>query len=652
MCGRAGRPQFDTAGVAVIMTQRHTRAAYEGLVHGTKPIESNLGLAMPEHVNAEIASGIITDKETAMDWLKHSFFYIRVTQNPRHYGVVAGKTPDVACGEMVAENLRKISSAQMCEIGEDPALPRGNFIKPLEGGRVMSDMYIRFETMKRIMSVQSPASVPDLLMTLCESDELSSIKLRRDEKVLLKGWNLSKDEPAIVRFKVTEIRGKAGKVAVAKTVKTAAQKIYIIAQETMSDQFATVLPPSMRMEVENVFQNGRRIMQGAARYFANVSKEGNFAAYCNALRLAKALYMRMWVRTSSSSIPRVVRTHNPRFQDDTIYPMRQIPKCGKKSVQALAEAGLRSLDQVLAQDPRALERVVNKAFPHGNHLHDAIRSLPCAMALHIERANDARGGVVNVEVTFSASAPPSDEAEAGVTESSRRWTAHLIVGTTWNDELLHNERIVQRGPGPDNVEAGVPVTRSVALPSAPPAGQEVTIVATLMFDKCVGRDADAVLRVRAAGFVGGGGTPIGRRVGAIGGNAANVVSPSGRHRVAAGKENNLSPAFCRLMAAPPAAPKPVPRAIWTEPLISETATLGVGSGRSHAPPPFDAFEDVTEWNPSGTLRPAPVDADDGWGGSGDDDSDRPGRKSLVGRSRRAQRPAADARPAAARDRDR
>ena len=303
MCGRAGRPQFDTAGVAVIMTQRHTRAAYEGLVHGTKPIESNLGLAMPEHVNAEIASGIITDKETAMDWLKHSFFYIRVTQNPRHYGVVAGKTPDVACGEMVAENLRKISSAQMCEIGEDLALPRGNFIKPLEGGRVMSDMYIRFETMKRIMSVQSPASVPDLLMTLCESDELSSIKLRRDEKVLLKGWNLSKDEPAIVRFKVTEIRGKGGKVAVAKTVKTAAQKIYIIAQETMSDQFATVLPPSMRMEVENVFQNGRRIMQGAARYFANVSKEGNFAAYCNALRLAKALDMRMWVRTSSSFNP-------------------------------------------------------------------------------------------------------------------------------------------------------------------------------------------------------------------------------------------------------------------------------------------------------------------------------------------------------------
>ena len=74
-----------------------------------------------------------------MDWLKHSFFYIRVTRNPRHYGIAPGKNPDVACGEIVAENLRKISAAHMCEIGEDAAAPRGNFVRPLEGGRVMSD---------------------------------------------------------------------------------------------------------------------------------------------------------------------------------------------------------------------------------------------------------------------------------------------------------------------------------------------------------------------------------------------------------------------------------------------------------------------------------------------------------------------------------
>jgi len=36
----------------------------------------------------------------------------------------------------------------------------------------------------------------------------------------------------------------------------------------------------------------------------------------------------------------------PLLWDDTKFPMKQIPQCGKKSVQALADAGLRSLDEV------------------------------------------------------------------------------------------------------------------------------------------------------------------------------------------------------------------------------------------------------------------------------------------------------------------
>ena len=39
--------------------------------------DPELGLAMPEHLNAEIASSIVNDVPTAIEWLKHSFFYIR-----------------------------------------------------------------------------------------------------------------------------------------------------------------------------------------------------------------------------------------------------------------------------------------------------------------------------------------------------------------------------------------------------------------------------------------------------------------------------------------------------------------------------------------------------------------------------------------------
>ena len=40
MMGRAGRPQFDDSGVAVIMTNSKMKKKYENLLMGADPIES------------------------------------------------------------------------------------------------------------------------------------------------------------------------------------------------------------------------------------------------------------------------------------------------------------------------------------------------------------------------------------------------------------------------------------------------------------------------------------------------------------------------------------------------------------------------------------------------------------------------------------
>lgn len=39
-----------------------------------------------EHMNAEIVLHTITDVSIALEWLRSTFLYIRVTQNPKHYG--------------------------------------------------------------------------------------------------------------------------------------------------------------------------------------------------------------------------------------------------------------------------------------------------------------------------------------------------------------------------------------------------------------------------------------------------------------------------------------------------------------------------------------------------------------------------------------
>ena len=55
----------------------------------------------------------------------------------------------------------------------------GFALEPLVPGQLMAHHYIHFKTMKAICTSPSNAGLPDLLMAIAGSDELSGIKLRR-----------------------------------------------------------------------------------------------------------------------------------------------------------------------------------------------------------------------------------------------------------------------------------------------------------------------------------------------------------------------------------------------------------------------------------------------------------------------------------------
>ena len=471
----------------------------------------------------------------------------------------------------------------------------------------MSDMYIRFRTMRLLMEISSPASVSDLLETLSRAEEFSQIKLRREEKKTLKEWNLS-EEP-IVRFKVTETRGKAGTRAVAKVIRTPAEKIFIATQGAMSDEFTDVHPPGMRLEVENVFTNGRRIMQGAARYYAKTA-EGGFAACCNALRLSKALEMRAW--------------------DDTRFPMRQIPQCGKKSILALAAAGYRSLDDVAAADPRALERIVNRKFPHGDHLIDSVLALPAPMRLSLTVEEAWNGGIdVSVELRRSPAVPAANRGRLrlpfapSVEDASpgrpggvggRRWNAHLIVGCEWRDTLLHFERISRDAltrPG-EGEDSGALLRRVARCGTVPRPGEDVVVTATLIFEGCVGRDVRDTVTCRVPPH--GRATPLMGRGGTI-----DVATPPARTALGEEDENEALGGETATPALPsvgePATPAP--------PLVAfaEPPSAGRPSIVSSASPLDEASGFARRTLPRRGLTPA-RDGDHGGYGSAIDDAAR------------------------------
>lgn len=54
MMGRAGRPQFDTVGIAVVMVHAPKKAFYKRFLYEPFPVESSLSDALHNHLNAEV----------------------------------------------------------------------------------------------------------------------------------------------------------------------------------------------------------------------------------------------------------------------------------------------------------------------------------------------------------------------------------------------------------------------------------------------------------------------------------------------------------------------------------------------------------------------------------------------------------------------
>lgn len=72
MIGRAGRPQFDATGVAVVMTKFTTENRYATIVSGQTPVESQLCNDLIGHINAEIAQGTLCNKDDAILWMNNT----------------------------------------------------------------------------------------------------------------------------------------------------------------------------------------------------------------------------------------------------------------------------------------------------------------------------------------------------------------------------------------------------------------------------------------------------------------------------------------------------------------------------------------------------------------------------------------------------
>ncbi|KAI4871234.1 hypothetical protein NFI96_019754 [Prochilodus magdalenae] len=145
MMGRAGRPQFDDQGKAVILVHDIKKDFYKKFLYEPFPVESSLLGVLSDHLNAEIAAGTIASKQDAMDYITWTYFFRRLVMNPSYYNLddINHETVNKFLSNLVERSLRDLECSYCMEIQEDERT-----IEPLTYGRIGSYYYLKHQTIR------------------------------------------------------------------------------------------------------------------------------------------------------------------------------------------------------------------------------------------------------------------------------------------------------------------------------------------------------------------------------------------------------------------------------------------------------------------------------------------------------------------------
>jgi len=180
--GRAGRPQYDDTGEAFLITEQDNLQRYLQLLNHQMPIESQFIKALPDHLNAEIILGTVSNLKEAIEWLGYTYLYIRMLRNPMGYGIMykEREMDELLYGQrrlLIKNAARALVESRMVSFDEKS----GNFF-PTDTGRVASHFYIHHLSVETYNEMLKPYLTDEqLLVVLAHSREFSNIKIRDEE---------------------------------------------------------------------------------------------------------------------------------------------------------------------------------------------------------------------------------------------------------------------------------------------------------------------------------------------------------------------------------------------------------------------------------------------------------------------------------------
>ncbi|KAG8221998.1 hypothetical protein J437_LFUL003378 [Ladona fulva] len=186
MLGRAGRPQYDTKGEGILITNHSELQYYLSLLNQQLPIESQLMTKLPDMLNAEIVLGTVQNVRDAVTWLGYTYLYIRMLRSPNLYGISHDRAKEDPLLEQYRADIIHTAALHLDRSGLLKYDRKTGHFQVTELGRIASHYYCTHETMSTYNQLLKPTlSEIELFRVFSLSGEFKNITVREEEKLEL-----------------------------------------------------------------------------------------------------------------------------------------------------------------------------------------------------------------------------------------------------------------------------------------------------------------------------------------------------------------------------------------------------------------------------------------------------------------------------------
>eukprot|EP00004_Rigifila_ramosa_P013501 TRINITY_DN2991_c0_g1_i2.p1 TRINITY_DN2991_c0_g1~~TRINITY_DN2991_c0_g1_i2.p1 ORF type:complete len:1464 (+),score=450.91 TRINITY_DN2991_c0_g1_i2:2178-6569(+) len=182
MVGCASRPGVDASSKCVILCHSPKKDYLKKFLFEGLPVESHLDHFLHDHLNAEIVTRTVENKQDAVDYLTWTFLYRRLAHNPNYYNLqgVTHRHLSDHLSEVVENTLTDLATSKCISIVDEMSL------SPLNLGMIAAYYYIGYTTIEVFhSSVTSTTKLRGLIDILSSASEFDALPIRKGEEVAL-----------------------------------------------------------------------------------------------------------------------------------------------------------------------------------------------------------------------------------------------------------------------------------------------------------------------------------------------------------------------------------------------------------------------------------------------------------------------------------